>query len=119
MKLQKGETVYTILRHVSRSRIFRVIDAYVIRHNEPIHITVLMTNKQEKKFRELYEYDSDKSGFKTYGTGMDMGFELVYNLSRVCFPHGFIVSDKTIHRNGALNETRDKDGGYALKQSWI
>jgi hypothetical protein len=42
------------------------------------------------------------------GGGMDMGFHVVYCLSRRLFPEGF---------KNEINEIRD--GGYALRHEWI
>ena len=50
---------------------------------------------------------SDKGGIVCNGCGMDMGFDLVYSLGYSIWPKGT--------RNGQP----DKDGGYALRHSWI
>ena len=47
---------------------------------------------------------------------MDMGFALVYELSRELYPKGFKVAG--VGRNGDTSG-HDKDGGYALKQRWL
>lgn len=63
---------------------------------------------------------------------MDMGFNLVYNLSRTLFPDGFICSGESCRSNDHFND-RSKgmrpenfagkrhtgDGGYALRQEWL
>lgn len=119
MKLKAGDTIYTVLRHVSSSGMFRVIDAYVIRKNELVNILAILTDEQKDELLSHYKRDHERSGFRMSGCGMDMGFALVFDVGRICFPKGFIVTDKTIHRNGAKNGTRDNDGGYALNFNWI
>ncbi|QGH72470.1 MAG: hypothetical protein [Siphoviridae sp. ctpQM7] len=54
--LIEGETVYTILRHVSRSGMFRVIDAYVMRSHEgrgnvPVRILAVLTDEQKNSYQ--------------------------------------------------------------------
>ena len=94
--LQKGETVYTILRHVSRSGLTRVIDAYVIRNNKPVRLSAVLTDEQYNKITELFTYDIDREGYIIKGAGTDMGFLLVYRISNALF-----------------------NDGYALKQRWL
>lgn len=77
-KLPKGQTVYTILRHVSKSGMTRVIEL-VIPYD---------CGKTEYRRRILalrpsgfdYKYDTKRMGYKVRGCGMDMGFNLVYEL---------------------------------------
>jgi hypothetical protein len=56
------------------------------------------------------------------GAGMDMGFALVYNLSRSLYPNGFDCIGESCpsndHVNG-YNRSHHADGGYALQQSWL
>src|SRR3990167_5500047 len=69
--------------------------------------------------------DRNRWGVRVGGCGMDMGFHLVYNLSRVLFPDGFDCIGKDFPANDHSNGDRDykphthKDGGYALKQRWL
>lgn len=131
MTLRRGETVYTTLRHVSRSGMFRVIDLHIIRKNRPINILAVLSDKQMERFLNHYKRSPDYNGFKTSGCGMDMGFDMVYNLSRICWPKGFVCigdSDKYRKRcpaNDHVNGDRDysphihKDGGYCLRQEWV
>ncbi len=92
MKLVKGETVYTILRHVSRTGMFRIIDAYVIRDNEPISILAFLDSKTIKE----YSYDNKRQGFRRRGAGMDMGFDLVYSISHAVFGDGYALNHRWI-----------------------
>lgn len=95
--LKPGDTVYTILRHVSRSGMSRVIDCYTKDHQWIGYRVALVTESK---------YDDKQRGVRIGGCGMDMGFALVYDLSWVLF--------------GRNNPNRsDNDGGYALKQEWL
>lgn len=65
-------------------------------------------------------------GLTVGGCGMDMGFHLVYNLSRVLFPSGFECIGKGCpsndHSNGDRNYEPHRhtgDGGYAIKHRWL
>jgi hypothetical protein len=136
--IKPGMTVYTKLNHVSRSGMSHSITPYVIVENEPRYITysvaILFGTKRDK-------YD----GVRVDSCGMDMGFELVYSLSRILFPDGFgmmsldtygyrnrhvtpkspehaarLVASgvKFSGRNGDASGW-DHDGGFALRQRWI
>ena len=108
--LHPGDTVYTILRHVSRSGMSRVIQPVIIRDNETSDLTWLVCKLDMWPRHKRYD------GLTVGGCGMDMGFHLVYELSRILFPAGFAVEG--IGRNGDTSGW-DKDGGYALKQRWL
>lgn len=120
--LKPGDTVYTILRHVSSSGMFRTIDVVVIRKSEykdarhsgyyPRNISYWVGLATDTKLSKKHE------GLEVGGAGMDMGFHLVYNLGRVLYPKGFKHNAKTHARNGST-EPRDNDGGYALNQEWL
>ena len=71
-----GTTVYTILRHVSKSGMSRCIDLYVYRNNEPIRLSHYAATVLGEALDRRWE------GIRISGCGMDMGFELVYQLSR-------------------------------------
>ena len=108
--LKPGDTVYTILRHVSRSGMSRVIDPVLMTPDGPRTIAHLAAKVLDSPL------DRDRWGVKQTGCGMDMGFNLVYNLSYYLFPDGFRVEGRG--RNGDMSGW-DKDGGYALKQKWL
>ena len=120
--LKPGDTVYTILKHVSRSGMYRVIDLYVIEDNGPRRITGLAADL-------LGGYDKRHEGARAGGCGMDMGFHLVYNLGRVLFPNGVSCAGKgrcnsNDHRNPGpdrdkYNGQTHKDSGYAFRHSWM
>lgn len=112
--LKPGDTVYTVLRHVSRSGMSRNIDLYYIKDNKPVWISAYVGcaigSPQSKRNWERSQ------GLTVGGCGMDMGFHLVYSLGRVLYRDGFEVEGRG--RNGDTSG-HDKDGGYALEHRWI
>ena len=117
--LKPGDVVYTSLKHVSRSGMYRVIDLYLIRDNVPIRISYTAS--------ELLEgYDTKHEGCKVGGCGFDAGFELVYRLGYTLFPDWECVgescpaNDHTNNWNSPRGKgVHHKDGGYSLKQHWL
>jgi len=87
--LKPGNTVYTILRHVSQSGMMRHISLYVIKGNKPIYLdyntSILLESPLAKTWGE---------GLKRSGCGMDMGFDLVYSLSYALFKDGYKLHHK-------------------------
>lgn len=142
--LKPGDTVYTILRHRSASGMSRSISCVGIGPD---------TDGERRIFdydynvaRALgYSIDRDRAGVKVSGAGMDMGFHIVYNLSRILFPDGYGCTGAGCHSNDHSNGDRDytphkdegerigadgtlctchathwhRDGGYALSQRWL
>lgn len=113
--LKPGATVYTVLRHVSASGLTRRIDLYTIRKGELVYLSgyaglILKISRHPSK-----------EGLTVGGSGMDMGFHLVYSLSRALYPKGFIPAKagKNHGRNGAPASQLDNDGGYALNHHWL
>jgi hypothetical protein len=104
--LTPGDTVFTILRHVSQSGMSRRIDLYAIQDNGPRYLSGYASTVLDMKL-------SDKGGIVTGGCGMDMGFDLVYRLGAALWPNG---TDKP---HGTRNGEPDSNGGYALKHQWI
>jgi len=110
--LKPGDTVYTVLRHVSRSGMTRGIDCYAMSVEPgfgssddlravPVWITSYVGHAIGSP--QPLDYWRKSMGLKIGGCGMDMGFHVVYTLSRVLFHE---LDDK-------------KDGGYALKHQWL
>ena len=78
-----NDTVYTILKNVSQSGMYRHIQVIVIKDNKPINLSYWIADYLEWSYKD-----------KTYsigvgGCGMDMGFHLVYTLSRSLFDDGY------------------------------
>jgi hypothetical protein len=105
--LKPGETVYTILRHVSASGMSRVIDLFIMRGNEPRRITWSVAQALG------YAYDQKREGLRVSGCGMDMGFHVVYSLARVIF------NDRVIYQKKATGQVGSNDAGYLLNQRWM
>lgn len=122
--IKPGDTVYTVLKHTSRSGMYRVIDLFIMQNNQPFRITGWAAALLEG-------YDNRHEGAKAHGCGMDMGFHLVYNLSYTLFPNGFecVGRDKdgysrcpsNDHSNGDRDYTphTHKSGGYAINHKWM
>ena len=94
----KETTVYTILRHVSRSGMSRHIDLYVIKDNKPMYISGYVACYLDRK-------QAKHGAVKITGCGMDMGFALVYDLSMVLY----------LNPDGSYSH----DGAYALNHEWM
>lgn len=107
--LKPGDTVYCILRNVSRSGMSRQIDFLVAESDagcKPHSISGLIADALEYP-------QADGGALKVSGCGMDMGFNVVYNLGATLWPNG------TPNPHGRRNGEPDSDGGYALKHSWL
>ncbi len=85
--LKPGDTVFTVLRSVSRSGMNRKIDLYKIEDGSPQWLSRLAAKACD------WTFDNKRDAVSVGGCGMDMGFHLVYSLSRVLFPDGFAPSD--------------------------
>jgi len=134
-RIKAGDTLYTTVKHVSRSGMSRSIDVIRIIDGEPFHISYNVALALGDS------YDRDREAVKISGCGMDMGFELVYCLSHALFPDGFDCTGKNCHSNdhsnackapeGACTDYFERctnlecvpwhhgDGGYALRQRWL
>lgn len=116
--LKPGDTIFTTLKHVSRSGMARVIDLNVIHDNEPIRISYSAAMLLEG-------YDRRHEGAKVGGCGMDAGFHLVHNLGYRLFPDGFTCSGERCpsndHSNGDHNRKphHHTSGGYAFNHRWL
>lgn len=127
--LKPGDTVYTHVEHVSRSGMYRVIRLYVIDENQPMDISYTASILLEG-------YDEKHNGCRASGCGMDMGFALVYALSRRLFEEFYCIGKGEGYiclcpSNDHLNWREDNshndysstrlhsDSGYALRQKWL
>ena len=92
-------TVYTVLRHVSKSGMYRALDVYIMRNNEPLRITWSVCKALG------YRYDQNHEALGTTGCGMDMGYGVAASLSRALF-HGtdrakrYKVKHEGTHKSG-------------------
>ena len=78
--IRPGDTIYCILRHVSRSGMMRVID--LVKVGEDGEILNIGYNAA---LALGWPYDRRREGVRVSGTGMDMGFHLVYSLGHALF----------------------------------
>lgn len=92
--VKPGDTLLTILRHVSASGMLRVIDVVKIMPEEHPgqDPRVLSLGFNIAKIIDA-KYDREKEGMRISGCGSDMGFEVVYNLGRILFRDGFAVTE--------------------------
>lgn len=96
-------TVYTVLRHVSKSGMMREISVVI----PVIHGGTMQTPYKSIQFVHpsytvaglLNRAYSEKNGHNAVvcnGAGMDMGFDLVYNLSSVLYGDGYKIRQEWI-----------------------
>jgi hypothetical protein len=104
--LKPKQTVYTMLTHVSKSGMKRCIQLFI----------ASIDSEGKPEIRDItyfahlatgYRVDQKHGGLVLNGCGMDMGFQAVYALGAYLWPEG------TPEPHGT------RDGGYALKQSWL
>lgn len=112
--LKPGTEVYTSVKSVAKSGLSRTMRLFVTVDGQIAdvtwHVAALLSDPVQKD-----------GTIRVHGCGMDMGFHIVYTLSRRLFPDGFKPRDagKDYGRNGTSADDIDKDGGYALKQRWL
>lgn len=136
--LKPGDTVYCILRHVSRSGMMRRLDVYkpdTDADGKPWqrYLTALVADALGYKLRR------DENGIRVSGCGMDMGWHVVFNLSATLYPDGFGCTGKRCPSNDHSNGDRDytpheftprndegknhahwhESGDYALRMEWL
>ena len=111
--LKPGDTVYCILRHVSRSGMCRVIDLVIPRWN--LNDNKLFIRSIGRSAAEAINqpHNGQWGGIRISGVGMDMGFALVYALGSALWPDG------TMQPHSMRNDQPDTSGGYALKCQWL
>ena len=110
--IKPGTTIYTKLESVSASGMSRRISVYAVRPASK-GLPASIANITHAVAEVIGYTVSDKGGIVASGCGMDMGFAIVYALGRGMWPKG------TPKPHGARNGAPDKDGGYALKHSWL
>lgn len=121
-----GSTARTILRHVSASGMTRWISVVAPTAEEVTDVTYMVARVLGEKI------DRRHDGIKVGGCGMDMGFDLVYRMSRKLYPHGFecigrdsearVFCPANDHANGDRDYTPHHHahaGGYAVSQRWL
>lgn len=125
--LKPGATVAVSLKHVSRSGLTRDIAVYLNGDDGvPINVSGYVAAAIGAT------YNDNVGAVRVGGVGMDMGFSIVYYLSRVVFRDGFRCNGKrTCPANDHVNERgadreagyrrgrKHSDPGYALSHRWI
>jgi hypothetical protein len=124
--IKPGDTIYTSVKHVARSGMYRTIAVYLIQDNQPRWISYLVAKAIGVRF------DEKREACGMGGCGMDMGFALVYDLSRTLFRDGFHCIGEGCRANDHNNEKHHppyqsdytvgrlhSDPGYALNQRWM
>lgn len=110
-----GSTIYTVLRHTSRSGMLRSIS--VVHDHQDISWLVARATG--------YRFDRKHGGLRVTGCGMDMGWHLAYELAHALYSAGHECIGPGCPSNDHSNGDRDymphhhTDGGYALKHRWI
>lgn len=115
--LPPGTKVATLVTHVSRSGMARSIRVFAPGDDgHSIDISGSVAHVIGDRF------DSTNGGVRVMGCGMDMGFHVVYSLSRALYPHGFeCIGDRCPSNDHGNRETRTQhpEGGYALRHVWL
>lgn len=134
--LKPGDTVYCILRNVSRSGMSRVISLYARTDDGMTWLDPFAS-----KLGVGDGMDWKREGLKVGGAGMDMGFALVYDLSCKLWPNGFGCVGEKCPSNDHSNGDRDytphghrgpqyvgtreslkhwhREAGYSLTRQWL
>ena len=146
--VKPGDTIWCVLRSVSRSGMMRVIDFQKF-EADGRHLSLGWNIAKALDMG----YDRNREGVKVTGCGMDMGFHVVSNLGYALYPQGFGCIGRTEdrqtwcpsndHSNGDRDYTphgtcdlcREPDckqdkphlqvkhwhtsGGYALVSKWV
>lgn len=105
--IKAKQTIYTNLRHVSKSGMSRSISLFIVQKGQIRNIDCLAADAMGRNLA------ANGPGIAVGGCGMDMGFSLVYSLGRALWPKG------TRRPHGTRNGVPDTDGGYALRHEWI
>lgn len=85
--LKPGDTIYTDVRHVSRSGMGRSIRVFKMDGDTPFDITGWVSEAIGWRMHKT-------GGVWVEGAGMDMGFHTVYTLAQVLFKDGYSLKQK-------------------------
>lgn len=122
--IKPGDTVQTILRHVSRSGMQREISVVINRDGEVFNADYFVGAALGMRWGK-------HGGLVTQGCGIDMGFHIVHNLGYALFPDGFeCIGEGDEHRrrcpsndhsNGDRNYAphHHDSGAYAIRHDWL
>ncbi len=118
--LPPGSTVTCVLRHVARSGMTRHIDFYLVRDSEARWLSGRISHA-------LGMRQTRDGALIVNGTGMDMGFHVVYELSCILYAGGYhCTGDKGCPSNSHANHpaapydvTTVHGDAYALRSKWL
>lgn len=125
--IKPGDTVYTVLDHVSSSGMSRHIRV-VLLSCEGGRTVDLHPNWAVGKalgLKHAKRHGREQDALVVGGCGMDMGFHLVHNLGYVLYPDGYDCVGEGCPSNDHSNGDRDYtphrhgEGGYALRHRWL
>ena len=88
--INKGDTLYTSVQKVSTSGMYRHIKVISIKDNNPSYWSYYVAKVLE------WSYKDKTNAVGVGGCGMDMGFHLVYTLSRILFKDGYALKHRWI-----------------------
>ena len=77
--IMKGDTLYTVLEHVSRSGMMRRIHVYVIKNDVPLWINHHIGDLG------LYKRHKGTGALIVRGCGSDTGKDITYSVARILF----------------------------------
>jgi hypothetical protein len=86
--IEPNDTLYTQLEHVTKSGMTRFIKVRQIKDDYPYDFTYLVAKALDWKYSDKYY------AIKVGGCGMDMGFDLIYNLSYVLHGDGYAINQR-------------------------
>lgn len=109
--LEPGDTVYGIVRTVSKSGMSRTMTFYAIKDNRPVYLTGYMS-----KALGLTVVRGWHDAVRVHGCGMDMIFATVYDLGRTLWPQGGPMRGSERRTVGSRAKV-ERDGGYLLKHA--
>ena len=122
--LTPGATVYTILRHVSRTGNTREVSVVIqTPAGNMVHPNKAVATLTGMHLNKRFDAIVTQSG------GMDVGFEIVYNLGRAMYPAGICKGTRKCHVDPSKGHSRPaagsdeghsyQDAGYAFRQEWL
>lgn len=105
--IKPGQSVATVLTHISSSGMSRRLKVIIAVDGAPFNITRYVAEATG------YRLNDHEGSIIVGGCGFDAGFHVVYGLGLALWPKG------TRKPHGVRNGQPDRDGGYALKHAWL
>lgn len=88
--IKNGDTVFTKLEKVSSNGMYRNIKVITIKDNSPSYWSYYVAKAVDLTYKEK------TNAVGIGGCGMDMGFQIVYCLSRTLFNDGYALKHRWI-----------------------